>query len=62
MRLVLVGYKLVGLKHVKTMIDHIQVGKKLYPNLIAGFDMVNEEDFTAQIEEYMPQILAAQRD
>jgi adenosine deaminase CECR1 len=30
--------------------------------LIAGFDMVNEEDYTEQIEKFMPQILAAQRD
>lgn len=44
------------------MIEHIQIGKKAYPNLIAGFDMVNEEDFTDGIQTYMPQILAAQND
>lgn len=46
MMLVITGLKIVGLSHINQMIEHIQIGKKAYPNLIAGFDMVNEEDFT----------------
>ena len=45
--LVLTGLKIVGLPHINKMIEHIQIGKQKYPNLIAGFDMVNEEDYTA---------------
>lgn len=46
MTLVITGLKIVGPTHVKKMIDHIQIGRKAYPHLIAGFDMVNEEDYT----------------
>lgn len=59
MMLVITGLKIVGVPHINKMIDHIQIGKKAYPNLIAGFDMVNEEDYTGQISEFMPQILSA---
>lgn len=62
MTLVITGLKIVGKAHVKKMIDHIHIGKQKYPDLISGFDMVNEEDYTAQIQEFMPQILAAQMD
>lgn len=57
--LILTSYKIVGHPHVKKMLDHIRIGKEKYPNLIAGFDMVNEEDFTPQISEFMPSILGA---
>jgi len=60
--LVITGLKIVGHSHIGKMIEHIQIGKKAYPNLIAGFDMVNEEEFTPGIAEFMPQILAAQTD
>lgn len=59
MMLVITGLKIVGHSHINKMIEHIQIGKKAYPNLIAGFDMVNEEEFTPGISEFMPQILAA---
>lgn len=52
--LVITGLKIVGQSHISKMIDHIQIGKKVYPNLIAGFDMVNEEDYTDAIQEFMP--------
>jgi len=60
--LVITGLKIVGHSHIGKMIEHIQIGKKAYPNLIAGFDMVNEEEFTPGIADFMPQILAAQND
>lgn len=62
MTLVITGLKIVGTPHINKMIDHIQIGMKAYPGLIAGFDMVNEEDFTAQISTFMPEILAAIND
>ena len=39
--LVLTGLKVVGDSHIQKMLDHIQVGRRAYPGLIAGFDMVN---------------------
>lgn len=57
--LVITGLKIVGHSHIAKMIEHIRIGKREYPNLIAGFDMVNEEEFTPGIAEFMPQILAA---
>lgn len=57
--LVITGLKIVGHSHIAKMIEHIQLGKKSYPHLIAGFDMVNEEEYTPGISEFMPQILAA---
>jgi len=62
MTLVITGLKIVGTPHINKMIDHIQIGRKAYPGLISGFDMVNEEDFTAQIATFTPEILAAQLD
>lgn len=49
MTLIITGLKIVGAPHIKKMIDHIQIGKRHYPDLITGFDLVNEEDFTDQI-------------
>lgn len=60
--LILTSYKIVGHSHVKKMLDHIRIGKEKYPHLIAGFDMVNEEEYTPEISEFMPSILGAQKD
>lgn len=49
LKLILTGLKIVGTPHIKKMIEHIQIGKKQFPDLISGFDMVNEEDYTDQI-------------
>ena len=57
--LILTSYKIVGHSHVKKMLDHIRIGKEKYPHLIAGFDMVNEEEYTPEISEFMPSILGA---
>ena len=57
--LIIVSYKLAGLMHVNKMLDHIKEGKKVYPHLISGYDMVNEEEYTKEIKEFMPEVLAA---
>ena len=57
--LILTSYKIVGQPHVKKMLDHIRIGKEKFPNLIAGFDMVNEEEFTPEISHFVPHILGA---
>lgn len=58
--LILTSYKMVGQSHVTKILDHIRIGKERYPELIAGYDMVNEEEYTKGISEFMPSILGAQ--
>ena len=52
-KLCITGLKIVGEKHIQKMISHISEGAnskdKRLAELIAGFDMVNEEDFTPEI-------------
>lgn len=64
-RLVITGLKIIGESHVKKMINHIKEGSdhedKRLVELIAGFDMVNEEDFTPEIKQFAKQILTAQK-
>ena len=59
MSLILTSYKIVGHSHVSKILDHIRIAKEKYPDLIAGFDMVNEEEYTPGIQEFMPSILGA---
>lgn len=64
-RLVITGLKIVGHKHIKKMIAHINEGAssedKRLAEMIAGFDMVNEEDFTPEISEFAEDIATAQK-
>ena len=52
MRLIVCGLKSKGPKHVKETIDAvIQADHKT--QLVAGFDLVNEEDHSPGISEYI---------
>ena len=55
-RLVITGLKIIGESHVKKMLQHISEGSnhedKRLADMIAGFDMVNEEDFTPEISQF----------
>lgn len=46
--MILVSYKLVSNPEalVNKILDHIRIAKEKYPGLVAGFDMVNEEDYS----------------
>lgn len=57
--LILTCYKIVGPKHAKQILGHIHKANAKFPHLIAGFDMVNEEEYTPQICEFAPLILGA---
>ena len=61
MTLILTSYKMVGQAHVTKILNHIKQGKEHYPELVVGYDMVNEEEFTPLISAFMPSILGAQR-
>lgn len=56
MKLIICGLKIVGKPHVRKMIQSLIEGHK-YSNLIAGFDLANDEDFTPSILEYLTDIL-----
>lgn len=64
-RLIITGLKIIGESHVKKMIQHISEGSthenKRLADMIAGFDLVNEEDFTPEISAFAKQILTAQK-
>lgn len=61
MQLVITGLKIVP-NHINKMLDHLAEGRAAFPHMLAGFDMVNEEEYNPSLQEYMPQILAAQQD
>ena len=60
--LVITGLKIVGQSHILKMLKHIKEGAssedKRLAELISGFDMVNEEDFTPEISAFAPDIVA----
>jgi len=60
-RLIITGLKIVGIPHVTKMLEHIKIGSeqkdKRLAELIAGFDLVNEEDFTPEISAFAEIIL-----
>ncbi len=60
MKLIITGLKIVGRPHVNKMIQNIVEGRA-YTNLIAGFDMVNEEDFTPPILDFITDILEGRK-
>lgn len=59
MTLILNSYKMLGQQHVNKVLNHCRVGKEKFPDLVAGYDMVNEEEYTPGIEKFMPSILGA---
>jgi len=47
--LIFTCYKIIGTSHAKKILGHVHKANRKYPHLVAGFDLVNEEDFTPQI-------------
>lgn len=64
-KLVLTGLKIVGKQHVDKMLRHVIEGNctedKRLAELIAGFDMVNEEDYTSEISVFAEEILTTKQ-
>lgn len=62
-KLILTGLKIVGKTHIEKMLKHTQEGAnaedKRLAELIAGFDMVNEEDYTPEISTFAEEILTS---
>lgn len=59
--LILTSYKMVGQAHVNKILNHIRIGREHYPELVVGYDMVNEEEYTPTISKFMPSVLGAQK-
>ena len=57
MKVIVCGLKLAGKSHIQLMLDNIEERKQDAWSMIAGFDMVNEEDYNAPIDEFLEQIL-----
>jgi hypothetical protein len=53
MKIVVCGLKIVGKDHIQMQIDATFEAKN-YTDMIIGFDMVNEEDFTPEVDFFMP--------
>ena len=53
MKISVCGLKLVGKDHIQAMLDKIVEKKEELYSLIAGFDMVNEEDYNAGIDTFL---------
>ena len=53
MKIVTCGLKIVGQGHIQSQIDACFEAPK-YSNMVVGFDMVNEEDFTPDIDHFVP--------
>lgn len=64
MSLILSGYKIISNAQAfaTKILEHIRIGKEKYPDLIAGFDLINEEDYSPSLEDFMPSVLGAQQD
>lgn len=52
-RLIVCGLKILGTEHIVKMCEATQLSSRLSKNLISGFDMVNEEDYTPGILEFV---------
>jgi adenosine deaminase CECR1 len=59
MGIIACGLKIVGKEHCQSQIDAYFNGQKIAPELVIGYDMVCEEDFTPTIEDMLPQIYEA---
>ncbi len=58
MKLIICGLKVLGKSHIEGQINAIKNANKV-SNLITGFDLVNEEDATPPILDFVKQITDA---
>jgi adenosine deaminase CECR1 len=54
-RVILTGLKIAGKPHIKQMIQNL-VDSHEFANIIGGFDLVNEEDFSAPVLEFINEL------
>jgi len=53
MKIVACGLKILGKGHIQSQIDAYFEALK-FTDMCIGFDMVNEEDFTPEIDSFLP--------
>jgi adenosine deaminase CECR1 len=61
MKIIVCGLKIAGKGHIQLMLDNIEERQQDAWSMIAGFDMVNEEDYNAPIDEFLEQILTTKQ-
>lgn len=63
LKLILTGLKIIGESHVRMILQHLAEGSnaedKRLAELVAGFDLVNEEDYTPAIAAFAEDILTS---
>jgi adenosine deaminase len=59
-KIIVCALKIIGKSHVDAMIKATKNGSE-FTNMISGFDMVNEEDATPPMIEFVKQITDAER-
>lgn len=52
-KIIVCGLKLLGREHIQAMLDSIVERKDKGYKMIAGFDMVNEEDYWSPIDTFL---------
>ena len=60
LKLIICGLKIIGRPHVVQSIQSLIEGRN-YSNLLAGFDMVNQENVTPPLLSFVPDILEGKR-
>jgi adenosine deaminase CECR1 len=61
MKIIVTGLKVLGKGHIQKMLDKIEERQEDAWSMIAGFDMVNEEDYSAPIDDFLEQILTTKQ-
>ena len=63
MKIIVCGLKVLGNWHIQAMLDAMESAEKMESSepsgfqMVVGFDMVNEEDYTAPIDSFLEQML-----
>ena len=58
-KIIVTGLKIIGKDHIEKMMNSMKAAMKT-SNLVVGFDMVNEEDTTPPIKDFVQQIMQEQ--
>lgn len=58
-KIIICGLKIIGKDHIDKQIERIFEALALNSKLIVGFDMVNEEDYSAPLRTFLKEVIEA---